>query len=101
MVKDLVDRRVPQYLAIYLGASWALIEFFAFLEDRFSLSPHLTNLVLAGLVLLLPSVILVTYFHGRRGPDEWSRLEKVFVPVNLLVVTVVFSLASRARSWGP
>jgi tetratricopeptide (TPR) repeat protein len=100
IVKDLVDRRVPQYLAIYLGASWATVEFFAFLEDRFLLSPHLTNLVLAGLVLLLPSVVLVTYFHGRRGPDDWSPFEKAFVPLNLLVTIVILFAGFTGKDLG-
>lgn len=100
IVKDLVERRVPQYLAIYLGASWAIIEFFAFLEDRFLLSPHLTNLVLAALVLLLPSVVMVTYFHGRKGPDQWARIEKVFVPLNLLVAIVILFAGFTGKDLG-
>jgi hypothetical protein len=67
--RDLVDRRVPQYLAVYLGAGWGLIEFFSFLEERFSLSPDWTNIVLFAWAMLIPSVILFTYFHGRVLPD--------------------------------
>ena len=69
--KDLLARRVPHYLAAYLAASWGLLEFLAFLEDRFFLSPHVTNLVFFLLVLLLPSVAVFTYYHGRKGADAW------------------------------
>jgi len=93
VVKDLLERRVPQYLAAYLAGSWILVEFFAFLEERFLLSPHLTNLVLFLLLLMLPSVAMFTYFHGRRGPDQWRRAEKVFIPLNVLVtIGVLFAL---------
>ena len=91
--RDLLERRVPQYLAVYLGASWGAIEFFAFLEDRFLLSPHLTNLVLLILVLVLPSVVMFTYFHGRKGADAWTRTEKIFIPINVLAVAVILLAA--------
>ena len=83
LIQDLIARRFPQYLAAYLGASWALVEFFAFLEDRFLLSPYWTNLVLLTVALLLPSVGLFIYFHGRKGRDRWHRVEKVAIPVNI------------------
>lgn len=93
ITKDLLERRVPQYLAAYLAGSWILVEFFAFLEERFLLSPHLTNLVLFLVLLMLPSVALFTYFHGRRGPDRWQLVEKIFIPCNVLVtVGVLFAL---------
>ncbi|HKJ91747.1 MAG TPA: hypothetical protein VJ957_01210, partial [Longimicrobiales bacterium] len=87
--RTLLERRIPQYLAAYLGVSWGIIEFFAFLEDRFLLSPYLTNLVMVTLALLLPSAVLVIYFHGRAGRDPWHRVEKVGIPTNLALAGVV------------
>lgn len=100
ITRDLLERRVPQFLAAYLGGSWILVEFFAFLEDRFLLSPHLTNLVLLLLLLMLPSVVLFTYFHGRRGPDQWQRAEKVFIPLNVLVTAGVLVALFAGRDLG-
>lgn len=98
--KDLLERKVPHYLAVYLGASWGLVEFFAFLEDRFLLSPHLTNLVLALLVVVLPSVVLFTWFHGRKGRDSWSQTEKVFIPLNILFALVVLFIGFSGKELG-
>lgn len=100
ITKDLLDRRVPQYLAAYLAGSWILVEFFAFLEERFLLSPHLTNLVLFLMLLMLPSVVLFTYFHGRRGPDRWQRVEKVFIPLNVVVTIGVLATLFAGRDLG-
>lgn len=99
-IRDLLDRRVPQYVAVYLGASWAVVEFFAFLEDRFLLSPDLTNLVLALLVLLLPSVVVFTYNHGRPGADRWVRSEKIFIPANLAIAAIVLFAGFSGRELG-
>ncbi|MEJ2184452.1 MAG: tetratricopeptide repeat protein [Gemmatimonadota bacterium] len=98
--KDLLERRVPQYVAVYLGASWAAIEFLTFLEDRLLVSPHLTNLVLVLLVLLLPSVVLFTYHHGRPGADQWHRIEKLFIPANVAIAAVVLLAAFSGKELG-
>lgn len=98
--RTLLERRIPQYLAAYLGVSWGIIEFFAFLEDRFLLSPYLTDLVMVTLALLLPSVVLVIYFHGRAGPDRWHRSEKVAIPANLVLAGVVLFGTFGSRDLG-
>ena len=85
LMKDLIRRRVPHVLAIYFGACWGLLEFVDFVTQRFALSTHLIDLALILPLLLLPSVILVTYFHGARGQDEWMPAEKIGIPVNILV----------------
>jgi tetratricopeptide (TPR) repeat protein len=83
--KDLLRRRVPQVTAVYLGASFGLLEFVDFVTQRFGLSPHLIDLALIVPLLLLPSVILVTYFHGAPGQDEWVPAEKIGVPINIII----------------
>ena len=100
LLDDLLERRVPQYLAIYVGASWGLIEFSAFLEDRYLLSPHWTNLLLLLLAALLPSVVLFTYFHGRRGADRWRTVEKVFIPANVIAAAVALFMVFGGKDLG-
>lgn len=100
ITRNLLERRVPQYMAAYLAGSWVMVEFFAFLEERFLLSPHLTNLVLLLLLLMLPSVALFTWFHGRPGPDEWRRAEKIFIPLNGLVTVGVLAALFAGRDLG-
>jgi len=100
IMQNLLERRVPQYLAAYLAGSWVLVEFFAFLEERFLLSPHLTNLVLLLLLMMLPSVALFTWFHGRRGPDQWRRAEKIFIPLNTIMTIAVLTALFAGRDLG-
>ena len=90
-VRSLLERRVPHTLAIYAGASWALIEFVAFAVDEFLLSPHLTRVLLAGLLLLLPTVCMLAWFHGRPGRerDRMPRTEKIGIPANMLLAVIV------------
>ena len=91
LTRDLIRRRVPHIVAIYAGASWALVEFTAFATDEFLLSPLWTRLVLLTLVLLLPSVLMLAWFHGKPGRDRDSlaRTEKIGIPANALLCAIV------------
>ena len=91
MARDLIGRRVPHILAIYAGASWALVEFTAFATDEFLLSPQWTRAVLLTLVLLLPSVLMLAWFHGKPGRDRDSlaRTEKIGIPANAVLCAAV------------
>lgn len=97
---NLFERRVPHYLAAYVGGSWGLIEFVAFLEDRFLFSPYWTDLVLLTLLLLLPSVALFVYFHGRPGTDRWHRVEKVAIPANAVLTVLVLFIVFGGKDLG-
>jgi len=91
--RELIDRRVPQILAIFAGASWGLVEFTAFAVDEFLLSPHWTRMVLIMLLVMLPSVFLLAWFHGKPGKDRKSlaRTEKIGIPANLVVCVVMLA----------
>ena len=91
LARDLIRRRVPHIVAIYAGASWALVEFTAFATDEFLLSPLWTRLVLLTLLLLLPSVLILAWFHGQPGRDRDSlaRTEKMGIPANAVLCAAV------------
>ena len=86
-VRALLERRVPHIVAIYAGASWGLIEFTGFLVVEFLLSPHWTRVVLVTLFLLLPSVVILAWYHGKPGRDRDfpARTEKIGIPANLVL----------------
>ncbi len=83
--RKLVQRRVPHILAIYAGASWGLVEFTAFAADEFALSPQWTRIVLVALLMLLPSVFMLAWHHGKPGRDRDSlhRAERFGIPANV------------------
>jgi tetratricopeptide (TPR) repeat protein len=98
-------RRVPQVLAGYLGVTWTLFELMQWLTEQYLISPYLGRAILLGLLLLLPSVLVVTYRHGRPGPDRWTSTERRTLVGNgaaaALVLFVVFGdveLGSMVRT---
>src|SRR5688500_10670809 len=96
-MSNLLERPRPQRPAADLGAGWGLVQFIAFMEERYLFSPHWTDVCLLLLGLLLPSVILYTYNHGRPGADEFRRSEKVGIPLNVAIAALVVWLVFGGR----
>ena len=100
--RDLIQRRVPHILAIYAGASWGLVEFTAFAVGEFLLSPHWPRVVLITLFTMLPSVVMLAWFHGKPGKDRDSpaRTEKIGIPANLVLCVVALSALFTGEELG-
>ncbi len=85
MMKDLIHRRVPQILGLYLGGSWALIQYVDWIVNRYLLSPYLTDIAQVILISLIPAVVLLAYFHGAPDRQGWSTVEKIGIPLNVIL----------------
>ena len=89
LFQNLVRRRVPQITGMYIAAMWLVIELGDWVTDRFGLPGNLTSFVFIVMLVMLPAVLLVAYNHGAPGRDRWTRAEKIFVPINVIVAAVV------------
>ena len=98
--RNMLERRIPQYLGLYIGISWGLIQFTKFIVEEFLLSPEWTRIILALTILLLPSVMMIIYNHGRPGPDQWLLSEKICIPTNLMLAVVALVLIFRGADLG-
>jgi len=98
--KNLFHRRVPQIMGMYLAAGWAALEFTDFLVNRFVLSPHLTDLALLTWALIIPTVFILAWFHGAPGPDRWTKVEKIGIPINLTITAVFLIVAFGGKELG-
>ncbi len=63
---ELLRRRVPQVLGIYLAAAWGLLEFTDWAVLHFALRRNLTNDVLVLLAVFLPVVLWTAWRVGAR-----------------------------------
>jgi len=98
--KNLLDRRIPQILGVYLGGSWGVLQFVEWLVNRYVLSPYLIDFSIVILVSLIPTVLIVAYLHGKPGRDKWTRVEKIGIPVNLLFTVVLLFLFFHGKNLG-
>jgi tetratricopeptide (TPR) repeat protein len=100
LTQKLLDRRVPQYLLVYIGVSWGLIEFTNLIVDVFLLSPHWTKVAIFASLMLWPGYLMVVYNHARPGIDPWLLSEKITVPTNVLVAVCALYFVFRGEDLG-
>ena len=91
----LTARRVPHITGAYLAASWAIVEVFEWLAEQGAFSLLWVYGMVTGLLVLVPSVILVTYSHGAHGRERLTPAEKIGVPLNLVIAALVTGLVLR------
>ena len=89
LLKSLLERRVPHIIGSYIIAGSSLILFIDWLVIRYELPSQYVSLSLFGIISILPSVIILAYFHGAPGKDEWTLIEKVGIPINILFIAIV------------
>ena len=98
-VKRLVERRIPHILGSYLVAGTSLILFIEYLVGKYQFPSHYPTLSLFALIGILPSVIILSYFHGAPGKDEWTKVEKVGIPVNVLFIAGILFFGDSLNIW--
>jgi Flp pilus assembly protein TadD len=100
LVGKLLERRIPQYLVVYIGVAWGIMQFTQLIVDVFLFSPHWTKVAIFATLMLWPSYLLVVYRHGRPGIDAWGLPEKIGVPANLLLAFGLLYFMFRAEDLG-
>ena len=98
--KDLLQRHVPQILGIYLIIHLGIIIFMEWLVHNHPISPHLPTFCLVALFSIIPTILLLAYFHGKSGHYQWGRAEKIGIPVNLLVSAVLLFVLFQGKDLG-
>jgi len=96
---NLFQRRVPQILGVYLGTCWVVVEFMDWLVERHGMSPDLTDVILTALLLMIPTVAILAYHHGQPGRNKWTKVQKIGIPVNLLVTLVLVTFIFSGKSF--
>jgi predicted Zn-dependent protease len=100
LIGRLLERRVPQYLLVYIGVAWGLMQFTQLIVDVFLFSPHWTKVAIFAALMLWPSYLLVVYRHARPGADSWGLAEKISVPTNVLFAAAVLFFMFRGQDLG-
>lgn len=88
-INQLFVRRVPQYLGLYVAATWMAVEIGEWVVERFGLAGETTTYLFIGMATLLPSVALFAWGHGAPGVDRWTTTERVFLPTNFIAAILV------------
>jgi serine/threonine protein kinase/DNA-binding SARP family transcriptional activator len=93
----LLERRVFQTIGAYLAGSWLTIEAMDLLTEAPILDVPWFPLVLVTLLVGLPVVTVIAWFHGKKGPQSVPRLE-VWILGSLALVWLVAVLVLLSGS---
>ena len=99
LIKTLLERKIPQILASYLIAGTSLILFIEYLVEKYQFPSQYPTLALFALFGILPSVVILAYFHGAPGKDEWTKIEKVGIPINVLFIAGILFFGDSINIW--
>lgn len=89
LLRRLTERRFPQVIALYTIIGWTLLQVADQLADRGVLPEVMYRLVLVAVLTGLPAVLVGTWYHGKRGRQEFTRVEYwVFALLGLVWVAV-------------
>ena len=99
-LKDLFQRRVPQILGLYFLLSFGLVQLLQWLVNLYPISPHLPEFGLSALASMIPAVLVLAYFHGKRGRDRWTKFEKIGIPINLLAAAALLFFLFQDKDLG-
>ena len=100
-LQNLWQRRVPQIFVLYLSACWVIIEIVSsLLVDRYLLSPHLIDFSILTLLSLIPSILLLAYFHGKPDHDKWTKIEKIGIPINVILSVFILFFVFNTKDLG-
>lgn len=83
--EEIIARRIPHIIGMYIAAVWLAVEIADWMSDRFSVSDQFSSYVFVGMLSFIPSVIMLAWGHGRPGKDQWSQLELIWLPINILI----------------
>ncbi len=100
MFKDLLRRRVPQILGVYLAVGWGALEFTDWLVNRYLLSPYLIDFILLAWGVMTPTVLMLAWFHGAPGRDRWVAVEKIGIPVNVALAALLLFVTFGDKELG-
>ena len=98
-IKTLIERRILQILGSYFIAGTSLIFFILYLVDKYQFPSHYPTLSLFALIGILPSVLILAYFHGAPGKDEWTKVERIGIPINVLFIAGILFFGDSMNIW--
>ena len=98
-IKTILERRIPHILGSYFVAGTSLILFIEYLIEKYQFPSHYPTLALFSLIGILPSVIILSYFHGAPGKDEWTKVEKIGIPINVLFIAGILFFGDSLNIW--
>ncbi len=91
-------RKVVQWGIAYAAGAWGLLQGLAYVTDTFHLPDLLQPLATLGLLVGLPIVLVIAWYHGDRGHQRVTAAELAIITLLFLVGGAMFWRYERESS---
>ena len=78
-------RKVVQWGILYVAASWSFLQGFEFLSDTYAWPRQFQQLATLALIVGLPLVLVLAWYHGDRGHQRVTTAELAIITLLLLI----------------
>ena len=78
-------RKVVQWAAVYVAAAWGFLQGLEYVSDAFQWPPQIRQVALLALLIGLPVVLVLAWYHGDRGQERISTPELAILTLLLLL----------------
>ncbi len=83
LLAELIERRIPQILGVYIATVWLAVEVSEWMSERFDVPVQTSSYVFVIMIAFVPLVALLAWGHGRPGKDKWTQKQLLFIPFNI------------------
>jgi len=94
-------RKVVQWGLAYLAGAWGLLQGIGFTADAFAWPSALKQIALLLLLIGLPIVLVIAWYHGDRGEQRVTRIELTILTLLFLLGGGLFWRYDRASEGEP
>ena len=78
-------RKVVQWGMLYVAGAWSFLQGFGFLSDTYAWPHQLQQLTTLALLIGLPIVLVIAWYHGDRGQQRVTTAEFAIITLLLLI----------------
>ncbi len=86
--QQLRQRKLVQILLLYLGVGWGLAQVAEFAVDNYDLSRRVIDVTLFLIILGLPAVGVIGWYHGEKGHQRVQRGEALMLGLLLVMAGI-------------
>jgi TolB-like protein/Flp pilus assembly protein TadD len=83
-------RKVAQWGVAYAAGAWGFLQGLQYVSDAFGWPAQLRQVAILGLLIGLPIVLVIAWYHGDRGEQRVTRTELAIVTLLFLLGGVLF-----------
>ena len=97
VITEFKERNIWSALAVYLGGGWVVIEALNFITEKYNWPDVIIDIIILLVFFGLPSILIHTWYHGKRGKQKFLKRELIIHGVNAIIF---LTLAVRILATG-